>query len=372
MKRRAFITQTALGGASAAALGACSKQATSQDTASTPTLPRVEWRMATSWPEALDTIYGGAQTICQRVEEMTGGRFTIRPYAAGEIVGGLEVLDTVQSGAVECGHSASYYYTGKNSALAFGTAVPFGFTAEQQNAWLFEGGGLDAMRKIYADFNIINFPAGNTGTQMGGWFKRQINSVSELAGIKMRIPGMGGKVMSQLGVNVQVLPGGDIYLSLERGAIDAAEWVGPYDDQKLGLNRAADFYYYPGWWEPSATLEVLVNQAAWDRLPQDYQTIFATATYEANATMLARYNALNGQALTELVNEGTQLTAYSPEILTAAQKAAFELYENMASENSTFQAVYQSWKSFRDNIYAWHRTNELVFADFVMKEATNS
>ena len=267
MKRRHFLGNAAIGTTSAAVLASCNSNTTSTSV-QTGDLPNLRWKMVTSWPQSLDTIFGGAENVCQRVEEMTGGRFQIKPYAANELVPYNEVLDAVQNGTVECGHTASYYYIGKNSALGFGTSMPFGLTAQQQNAWLYYGGGLEAMHKIYAEFNVINFPAGNTGAQMGGWFKREIKSLNDLKGLKMRIPGLGGEVMTRLGVNVQVIAGGDIYVGLERGSIDAAEWVGPYDDEKLGLNKAAPFYYYPGWWEPGATLEVQVNKSEWDKITQ--------------------------------------------------------------------------------------------------------
>lgn len=318
--------------------------------------------MATSWPEALDVLYGSAQHICQRVAELTDGQFQITPYAAGELVGGLEVLDAVQTGAVQCGHTASYYYTGKQQALAFGTAVPFGLMADQQNAWLYYGGGLEAMRSLYAEFGIVNFPAGNTGAQMGGWFKRPVRSLADLGGLKMRIPGLGGKIMQALGVNVQVIPGGEIYIALERGVVDAAEWVGPYDDERLGLQQTAKYYYYPGWWEPSATLDALVNQAAWDALPPSYQTAWTTATYETNLTMLAHYNALNGEALTRLQAAGVELVPYSEDILTAAQAAAQTLYAEISQEDAKFSEIYTQWREFRDRMYAWNRINELSFA----------
>ncbi len=320
--------------------------------------------MATSWPKSLDTIYGGATTVCDRVAAMTGDRFTITPFAAGEIVPGLQVLDAVQEGTIECGHTADYYYVGKNPAFAFGTAVPFGLTAQQQNAWLYRGGGLEAMQKIYSDFNIAAFPAGNTGTQMGGWFKREINTAEDLQGLKMRIPGIGGEVMRRLGVLVQVLPGGEIFLSLERGAIDAAEWVGPYDDEKLGLNDAAPFYYFPGWWEAGPTLDVMVNLDAWNGLPQIYREIFKTAAFEANMDMLAKYDALNGAALKRLVAGGTQLRTYSPEIMTTARQAATDFLEEKATEDAGFREIYEQWKAFREQIYGWHRTNELSFSSF--------
>lgn len=365
MKRRNFIRNSAIAAGTTATIAACSQATNTSSNSTASSLPNVRWRMATSWPQSLDTIYGGATKIAERVEAMTEGRFTIETYAAGEIVPALQVLDTVQAGTVECGHSASYYYIGKNPALAFGTTVPFGLTAQQQNAWLYHGGGLETMHKLYADFNVINFPAGNTGAQMGGWFNREINAISDLNGLKMRIPGLGGKVMSRLGVNVQVIGGGEIYLALERGAIDAAEFVGPYDDEKLGLQKAAPFYYYPGWWEPGATLEVQVNRSAWDKLPKEYQEVFKTAAMESNLNMLAKYDALNGAALERLKQGGTKLRGYSQPIMTAAQKAAFALYEENASQDSTFKEVYEQWKGFREQVSQWNQINELSFARFI-------
>lgn len=367
MKRRRLLTNVALGAATSTALVACNQTNNSPNIQANE-LPNVRWRMVTSWPKSLDTIFGGAQTVCDRVRQMSGGRFSIEPYAAGEIVPGLEVLDAVQNGTVQCGHTASYYYVGKNPALAFGTSVPFGLTAQQQNSWLYHGGGLEVMHQLYADFNVINFPAGNTGAQMGGWFKREIKSVRELNGLKMRIPGLGGEVMARLGVNVQVLPGGEIFLALDRGAIDAAEWVGPYDDEKLGLNKAAPFYYYPGWWEPGATLEVQVNKSQWDKLPKEYQEIFKTAAMEANLNMLSKYEALNRQAMQRLVEGGTKIVSYPTEILQAAEKAAFELYEQNASKNATFRQIYEQWNQFRQQVAQWNRINELSFANFMAKE----
>ena len=364
MKRRKVLSQIAIAAATSSTVAACN-EATNSPGVQANDLPRIRWRMVTSWPKSLDTIFGGAQTVCDRVSAMTGGKFTIEPYAAGEIVPGLEVLDAVQNGTVECGHTASYYYVGKNPALAFGTCLPFGLTAQQQNAWYYHGGGLETMHQLYSDFNVISFPAGNTGAQMGGWFKRQVKSLSELRGLKMRIPGLGGEVMSRLGVNVQVLPGGEVFLALDRGTIDAAEWVGPYDDVKLGLNRAASYYYYPGWWEPGATLEIQINKAQWDKLPGEYQEILQSAAKEANLNMLAQYDALNRNALQELMTSGTNLVAYSPEILTAAQKAAEEIYNEKANESTQFKETYQSWSEFRDLVSQWNKVNELSFNNFM-------
>ncbi len=367
MKRRKFIRNTAVGVTGSVTLAACTRAQRSSSNGAG--LPTVQWRMATSWPGSLDTIYGGATTVCERVSVMTDGRFEIKPFEAGEIVPGLQVLDAVQSGTVQCGHTASYYYIGKNSALGFATSVPFGLTAQQQNAWLYHGGGLQAIQDIYADFGVINFPAGNTGAQMGGWFKRQIQSLADLKGLKMRIPGLGGKVMTRLGVNVQVLPGSDIFLALDRGTIDAAEWVGPYDDEKLGLQKTAPYYYYPGWWEPGPTLDVLVNRSEWDKLPAEYQEIFKTAAYEANINMLAKYDALNREAIGRLTDSGTKLTRYSDDILKAAQESAFDLYEENAGKNADFKKVYGQWKTFREQIYQWNRVNEVSFATFAMSDA---
>lgn len=331
-------------------------------------LPLVRWRMATSWPHSLDTIFGGAETISRRVREMSSGRFLIQPFAAGELVPGLEVLEAVQNGSVECGHTASYYYLGKNPALAFGTAVPFGLTAQQQNAWLYAGGGLEAIDRLYSDFGVRSFPAGNTGAQMGGWFKRPLEGLASLQGLKMRIPGLGGKVMAALGVNVQVLPGGEIFLALDRGAIDAAEWTGPYDDEKLGLNKAARYYYYPGWWEPGPTLTALVNLQAWSRLPSEYQAMFASACHEANGLMLSRYDALNATVLQRLIKGGTQLKFYGEPILQAAREATDQILADSAKD-ATFKRVYEQWRTFRQDVFAWNRVNEFSYARFAFGEA---
>jgi TRAP-type mannitol/chloroaromatic compound transport system substrate-binding protein len=363
MKRREFINNIALSATTATVVTACT-QSSNAPNVQANSLPNIRWRMVTSWPKSLDTIFGGAENVAKRVAEMTGGKFIIEPYAAGEIVPALEVLDAVQNGTVECGHTASYYYIGKNAALVFGTCVPFGLTAQQQNSWLYHGGGLEALHKLYTDFNIINFPAGNTGAQMGGWFKKEIKSVSDLNGLKMRLPGLGGKVMSKLGVIVQNIPGGEVFLALDRGTIDAAEWVGPYDDEKLGLNNAAPFYYYPGWWEPGATLELQVNLGEWAKLPQEYQVILMTACKEANFNMLAQYDALNGAALNRLVASGTKLAAFSPEILKASQQASLELLEESSKEPS-FKEIYEPWQKFKQQVSAWNKINELSFSNFM-------
>ena len=329
-------------------------------------LPEITWDMATSWPVGLDTIFGGPQTVADRVSAMTGGKFTIRPRAAGELAKGTEVLDVVTSGAVPMGHTASYYYVGKSPVLAFGTALPFGLTAQQQHAWLYQGGGLEMLQEFYAKkFGVIQFPAGNTDAQMGGWFNKEINTPDDLKGLKMRIPGLGGQVMTRLGATVQVIPAGEIFQALQTGAIDAAEWVGPYDDLKLGFNDVAEFYYYPGWWEPGPTLEIQINLEKWNELPTEYQEILKTASYEANMNMLASYDAKNRAALQEIIAGGTKLLPYSNEILAAAEKASFELFDEFAAEDEDFKKIYEQWKEFRLQVYEWHNFNQASFANFV-------
>ncbi|WP_413173490.1 TRAP transporter substrate-binding protein [Anabaena azotica] len=364
MKRRAIVnrlSQSAIAATGVAIVAGCQKAQNTAATgqADTSNLPTIKWQMATSWPLSLETIFGGAQVLADRVKALTNGKFIIEPRAAGEIAPGLEVLNVVSQGAVQAGHTAAYYYIGKSPALAFGTSVPFGLNAQQQNAWLYEGGGLAKLQEIYArKFNVIQFPAGNTGTQMGGWFRNEVKTLNDLKGLKMRIPGLGGQVMAKLGVTVQTLPGGEIFQALQTGAIDAAEWVGPYDDEKLGLNKVAKFYYYPGWWEPGPTLEVQVNLDEWKKLPPQYQAALETAAYQSNTTMLARYDARNSEALEKLLKTGIQVRPYSQEILEAAEKASFALYDEFAAKDADFKAVYEQWKPFRDRMYAWNNLNE--------------
>ena len=242
--------------------------------------------------------------------------------------------------------------------------MPFGLTAQQQNAWLYEAGGIEALNQIFADFGVISFPAGNTGAQMGGWFKQKLEGLQSLQGLKMRIPGLGGEVMAQLGVNVQVLPAGEVYLALDRGAIDAAEWTGPYDDEKLGFARAARFYYYPGWWEPGPTLNALVNTKKWSKLPNEYKEIFKTACYEANLTMLNRYETLNGSALQRLIKSGTELVAYEEKILQTAQEASNQLYADISAKDQGFRMLFNQWHKFRNEVSSWNKVNEFSFSRF--------
>ncbi len=356
------VTDTTGGGDEAT--GAAAGAAGGEQVALDESLPEINIEMATSWPLGLDTIFGGAQVFAERVGAMTGGRFTITPRAGGELVPPLEVLDAVQSGGVPMGHTASYYYVGKTPVMGFGTALPFGLTDRQQNAWLFEGGGLEMLQAIYAErFNVIQFPAGNTGVQMGGWFNKEINGVNDIRGLTMRIPGLGGEVMSRLGATVQVIAGGEIFQALDTGAIDAAEWVGPYDDEKLGLQNAARFYYYPGWWEPGPTLEVQISLDQWNELPTPYQEIVRTAAHEANTIMMARYDVKNPPALQSIVDSGTELRPFPDDVLEAARTASFELFDGFASSDSDFKAVFDEWDPYRRSVQEWFGLAELAMLE---------
>jgi TRAP-type mannitol/chloroaromatic compound transport system substrate-binding protein len=362
MKRRLFLKQAAAG----VAAGAVAAPAIAQTPAA------VRWRMASSFPKGLDALYGTADEIAQRVNKLTDGRFEIRVFAAGEIVPALQVLDAVQNGTVECGQSASYYYIGKNPALAFDTAIPFGMNARQQNAWMYYGGGIELMREVFRQYNIMQFPAGNTGTQMAGWYRKEIKSVADLKGLKMRIAGMAGQVLTKLGVVPQQIPGGEIYQALERGTIDAAEWVGPYDDEKLGFNKVARYYYYPGWWEGSAQLSIYVNLKQWEALPRAYQEALEVACAEANIHMVAKYDARNTEALRKLVGAGTQLRAFPRPVMEACLKAAQELYDELADKNAEFRRVYLAWKKFRDDQFLWFRVAENSYDNFMYTSGQTS
>ena len=330
---------------------------------------KVQWRLTSSFPRSLDTLFGGAEVLAERVSAMTGGDFQIKVYPAGEIVPGLQVLDAVQQKTVEMGQTASYYYTGKNPVLAYDCCVPFGLTARQQTAWLQEGGGLDLLRPAFADFNIINFPAGNTGVQMGGWFKKELGSAESLKGLKMRIPGLGGTVMSRMGVTVQVLAGGDIFPALERGAIDATEWVGPYDDEKFGFYKVAKYYYYPGWWEPGPNLSYYVNTEAWAALPLEFQEIFKAAAAQSASVMQLRYDARNPASLARLLDHGVQLRPFSDDIMETAERESLALLEEQAAADAGYRKVYEPWKKARGEAFGWWSAAERAYAEFAFKPA---
>ncbi len=365
--RRAFLTGS-LTGAAAGIVGAATAGALRREVVRPGPAtgrPQVEWRLASSFPRAIDTIFGSAEVLAQQLAAMSDGAFRIRCHQAGELVPALQVMDAVQSGAAEVGQTGGYYYTGKAPVLALDTCVPFGLTSREQMAWLMEAGGIELLREVYADFGIVNFPCGNTGAQMGGWFRTPVESLADLRGLRMRIPGLGGKVMDRLGVSVQLLGGGEIYTALERGAIDATEWVGPYDDEKLGFYRVAKHYYYPGWWEPGPSLSFLVGRAAWDALPGDYRAMFAAAAEQAASTMQRRYDRLNPPALERLLAHGVELRPFAADIMREARAASAALLDDEAAQDATYRRILEHWRAFRRESFRWHATAELAYADAV-------
>jgi TRAP-type mannitol/chloroaromatic compound transport system substrate-binding protein len=367
MQRRKFLTSAGAGLAAGAAAVATTPALSQAQTAA---LPTIKWRLASSFPKSLDTIYGAAEVISKRVAAATGGKFQIQVFAAGEIVPAFSTVDAVQNGTVECTHTAPYYFFGKDPTFAFACAIPFGMNARQQNAWMYHGGGLALMRDFFKDYNIINFPTGNTGAQMGGWFRKEIKTVADLKGLKFRVGGFAGRVLTKLGVVPQQIPGGDIYPSLEKGTIDAAEWVGPYDDEKLGFFKVAKYYYYPGWWEGGPELDLFVNMKNWEALPPEYKSILESACVEANMDMLAKYDALNPAALKRLAGNGVQLRPFSKDIMNACFKAANEVYEEESAKNPKFKKVYDAWKAFRDDQILWFRVAEQNFDSYMAGAAS--
>jgi TRAP-type mannitol/chloroaromatic compound transport system substrate-binding protein len=358
MKRRTFLKSGALGLAAAPVAAPAIAQ----------TAPETKWRMTSSFPKSLDTIYGGAETFSKYVADATDQKFQIQVFAAGELAPGLEAANVVSNGSVECCHTASYYYWGKDPTFAFGTAVPFGLNTRMQNAWNYYGGGMDLMNEFYATHSIYALPAGNTGAQMGGWFRKEIKTAADLAGVKMRIGGFGGKVISKLGVVPQQIAGGDIYPALEKGTVDAAEWVGPYDDEKLGFYKVAPYYYYPGWWEGGAMLHVMINQAKWEELPANYKAVVRAAAQATNCDMLAKYDQVNPLALKKLVAGGAKLRPFSPEILEACFNAAKDTYAEISATNAPFKKIHDAMMAFRADEYLWFQISEYTYDTFMMTQ----
>ncbi|WP_373505249.1 TRAP transporter substrate-binding protein [Aestuariivirga sp.] len=357
MDRRKFIRSA---GVAAATVPALAAPAIAQSS------PELKWRMTSSFPKALDTIYGAAETFSKYVAEATDNKFQIQVFPAGEIAPGLEAANEVGKGSIEMCHTASYYYWGKDPTYAMATAVPFGLNARQQNGWMYYGGGIELMNEFYATQNLIGFPCGNTGAQMGGWFRKEIKSLADLQGVKMRIGGFGGKVISKIGVVPQQIPGGEIYPALEKGTIDAAEWVGPYDDEKLGFYKVAKYYYYPGWWEGGAMLHTMVNSAKWAELPKLYQDIIRTASQAANSDMMASYDAKNPIAIRKLVAGGAVLRPFPQDVLEACFAAANETYAEISGTNAAFKKIYDSMVAFRADAYLWQQVSEATFDNFMM------
>lgn len=355
MERRSFVKNAGLAGILAAGTAPA---VMAQQT--------IRWRLASSFPNSLDTIFGAANVFAQKVKEATNGKFEISVHAGGELVPAFGVVDAVQQGTVECCHTAPYYFFGKDPTFALGCAVPFGMNSRQMTAWMYQGNGLKLMREFYAGYNIISFPMGNTGAQMGGWFRKPIKTLSDMKGLKMRIGGFAGKVMERIGVIPQNIPGGDIYPSLEKGTIDAAEWVGPYDDMKLGFYKVAKNYLYPGWWEGGPELDLYVNTKAWNALPGEYKAVIEAAASHAHVNMQATYDAKNPDALRELVAKGTQLQPFPKAVMEAAFKASNDIYGDLSTSNPHWRKVYTDWVKFRNDDILWFRVAESEFDRFMM------
>jgi TRAP-type mannitol/chloroaromatic compound transport system substrate-binding protein len=362
MKRRQFVKGAGPVGAVVAASSVVAAPAIAQS------MPEVRWRCASSFPKSLDTIFGAGEYMAKRVADATDGKFQIRVFAGGEIVPALQVADAVQAGTVECGHTAPYYYIGKDPTFAFATSIPFGLNCRQQTAWMYFGGGRQLMNEFYKDYSIYGITCGNTNAQMGGWFRKEIRTVEDLKGLKFRIGGFAGQVLSKLGVVPQQIAGGDIYPALEKGTIDAAEWVGPYDDEKLGFNTVAPNYYDPGWWEGGPQLDLMVNLGQWEKLPKPYQTILETACADAHAWMIAKYDAQNPAALRRLVAGGTKLLAFPQPVMEACFNAAEELYAETAGKNAKFKKVWDNWKPFRAEQNLWAQIADNTFDNFMIRQ----
>ena len=362
MKRRQFLQAAGTGLAAAAVATPAIAQSA----------PELKWRLTTSYPQSLDTLYGAVEIFTKAVAEASDNKFQIQIFPPGAIVPALAVVDAVQNGTVEIGNSASYYYFGKDPTFAFGTAVPFGLNSRMQTSWWHFGGGADLMNELYAKFSMIGLLAGNTGCQMGGWFRKEINQVSDLSGLKMRIGGYAGTVIAKLGVVPQQIGGGDLYPALEKGTIDAAEWVGPYDDEKLGLYKIAQYYYYPGWWEGGAMIHNFVNVEKWNSLTPAYKSLLTTAASKANEWMQGKYDSENPAALKRLVANGTQLRAFPPAVMDASLKAALEVYAATSANNAMFKKVWDSCLAFRNDQYLWWQVAELSYDSYMVRNRSRA
>jgi TRAP-type mannitol/chloroaromatic compound transport system substrate-binding protein len=357
MKRRDFLTKAGAG----VALGSVAAAAQAQSEG-------VKWRYATMWPKSLDAMHGSAENWAKRVTAITGGKFEIRTFAAGEIVPPGSVFNAVQDGTIEAGHVLSSFFFGKDTALGFDAGMPFGLNARQQAAWMYDGGGLQLMRDVFKKYNIIQFPVGNVGVQMGGWYRKEIKSVADLKGLKFRIGGIGGAILSKLGAVPQQIPPSDIYTSLEKGTIDAAEWIGPYDDEKLGFLKVAPYYYYPGWWEGCANGFLYINVGKWNELPKPYQAMITTACALAAGDLTAKYDAYNARSIKRLVANGAQLRPFSAEILDASFKATNELYAEIGAKNEKFKKLHDSMMAFRNEQYQWHQVCEATYDNYLIRK----
>ena len=357
MKRREFLKVAGAGMAASAVAAPAVAQS----------MPEIKWRLTASWPKSLDTLFGSCETFAKYVSEATDNKFQIQTFAAGEIVPALQALDAVQNGTVEVGHTALYYYVGKDPTWALFCAVPFGLNTRQQNAWFYDGDGTKLINEFARKSNIYPLLGGNTGAQMGGWFRKEIKTVDDLKGLKFRIGGWAGKTLQTLGVVPQQIAGGDIYPALEKGTIDAAEWVGPYDDQKLGFNKIAPYYYYPGWWEGGPQTTAMIGLNKWNELPKGYKAIVEAASAYAQTWMLSKYDAENPKALRELAASGTKLMPFPQPLMEAAFAASNELYAELSAKSPNFKKIYDNWRPFRNEEILWFRVCEGSFDNFMAR-----
>ncbi len=354
MKRRDVLT-----GAGALALAGCAQEQACDESGGGRSF---SWKMVTTWPPNFPGMGTGVARMIEQIETASNGRLKIKVYAAGELVPALEVFDTVSRGTVEMGHGAAYYWKGKSEATQFFTAIPFGMTVMEMNGWLYYGGGLELYRELYDGFNLIPFPAGNTGVQMGGWFNREINNIDDLQGLVMRIPGLGGAVLERAGGTPVTLPGGEIFTSLQTGAIDATEWVGPYNDMIMGLHDAARFYYYPGWQEPGPSLECIVNKEAWAALPRDLQAIVELACAALNDQMTAEFSARNAEYLAELEREpDVEIRRFPPDVLKQLKKYTDELVAELIDRDVAAKRIYESFSAYKKKAERWSALSEQAY-----------
>lgn len=370
INRRQFLKKataaTALG--STALMTAC---ATEEKESGAPVVhsgKKFRWNMVTTWPPKFPVLGEGAELFAKWVEEMSGGRLKIHVYGGGELVPALEAFDAVSQGAAEMAHASAYYWAGKAPATQFFSAVPFGMNAQQMNAWLLHGGGMSLWEELYAKFNLVPFACGNTGVQMGGWFRKKINTLADFQGLKMRIPGLGGKVLKKAGGSAILSAGGEIFTNLERGVIDATEWVGPYHDYIMGFPKIAPFYYYPGWHEPSSVLELMVNKSAFDSLPKDLQMMIQTAAARANGWILSTFDAKNTEYLQIIKSENkTQILKFPDEVLAGLKRFSNEVIQELVDTDPFSKKVYESYHRFRENMTAWSNITEKVYYNDIGK-----
>ncbi|TBR41944.1 TRAP transporter substrate-binding protein [Marinomonas agarivorans] len=358
------LAKWVLASVAAVALVACGTDESAEQASASSQFETVNWKMVTTWPKNFPGLGTGAEKLAKNITEMSGGRINVKVYAAGELVPPLEVFDAVSRGTAELGHGAAYYWKGKAPAAQFFTAVPFGLTAQEINAWIYHGGGLALWEEVYQPFNLIPLAVGNTGVQMGGWFNKEINSMADFQGLKMRIPGLGGEVLKKVGGTPVNLPGGEIFTALQTGTIDATEFVGPYNDLAFGLHKAAKYYYYPGWHEPGSAMELIINKDAFAKLPADLQLIVRSAARQANTDMLDEFTALNNDALNTLINEHkVQLRPLPNDVLAALRSASEETLKEVAASDALSQKVYDSFVQFRDKVSAWHAVSENAYVE---------